>query len=274
MKKSILIMLVLAFLTLGLWGCVVASESEAIEIGVEAVLENGVAEVGEEEAVVNARAEALLTDVTRTVVSEFSLADIEEDDRTIAFIQQHAFLFFSPTSLNDLEEDADVIVSGRILPGSVNILTYIDSATSPVGGTLTEIEVLQVFAGDVVEGETLLIAEDYFIMETPYEIQIFTMEDYRPSIIGQEYVFFLIGRENDRRDIFDQHSVIYNISGMTHGRFPVLEELVPSARSRMGFHTVNNFTDTDLGLAFGGDSRRYRSIFQEVVERYFVKIER
>ncbi|MCL2874408.1 MAG: hypothetical protein FWE29_05700 [Defluviitaleaceae bacterium] len=205
---------------------------------------------------------------------EYEISRDNKDDRNVTYTHIHARLDFSPRSLSEMESDSDVIVLARVLPGSVSVLSTIEGMLIPMGATHTEIEVIQVFEGDVVAGEILLIAEAYFTVETPYEIQVFIYENYLPSMPGQEYIFFLTGRENTTGP-FD-HNVIYNLSGFVKGRFPVLNELIPGyslSRSDAQALSIIDFTDADLRLS-PGDSRTYRALFEEVVERYFGEINR
>ena len=232
MKKYMLIVLTLAILCVGLLGCI-------------ALVGNETPETDEE---------------------------IISTSKKVTYVYMQASYAFFPNDLDDLEMNSDVIVLARVLPGSVNVMLTTPEERGDLGFTRTELELLQIFSGDLAVGEILTVVEPYFVVETDYEIQVRYFANYRPSTPNQEYIFFLTKYDGD----FPKYIGTYNILGLHGGRFPVLSGLMTPAtaldeRSGVSSRSVEDFTNLELNLGHG-NSTAYRRIFEEVIERYFGQI--
>ena len=187
--------------------------------------------------------------------------------KKIVYVPALASYYNMPNDIIDLETASDTVILARVLPNSVNVVEKLPDGTYAPGYTRTELEVLQVFAGDVTIGDLLTITESYCIIETLSEKQIHHRSNYGPSIVGQEYIFFLKKHTDDGSEFFG----MYTPFGIDRGRYPVFKELLSSDPSN--YRSVNDYTNRELNLG-DENSAVYREIFKDVVDQYFSQIAR
>jgi len=222
------------------------------------------------------------TDKTNNTSIISNTGSINNED--IAYMPVNACLTYYPSDIDDLEMNSDVIILARVL-GSENVLLEFPADWSIEyhfeihrrGFTRTELEVLQVFAGDTVVGDIFVIGEFYWIVEYENEMWIRHYSNYGPSTLGQEYLFFLLKHVEDD----SVYSGMHFPCGFDGARYPVFKELVDaSSRSSIGSsgsssrsvaEYVESYTNAELNLA-NQNSRAYRDLYNDVVERYFSQI--
>jgi len=104
-------------------------------------------------------------------------------------------------SLDDLEHLAEYVVKGKILDAGENIHTRYSQYTK------TGFEISEVYKGDLEAGEIIYIGEDYFKETNAVDgtETTFYFNGYTESIVGEEYVFFLV-----KKPSFDVYGLAYS----------------------------------------------------------------
>lgn len=95
-------------------------------------------------------------------------------------------------NFDKLEEVSELIVRARVLSGKENILVDVpkDQGDILYGYTVTKIEILQSFKGEVA-GTPVSITEEYYTTQNMAGTTIWTQGNYLPAKEGGEYIFFL-----------------------------------------------------------------------------------
>lgn len=166
-------------------------------------------------------------------------------------------------SLQDLEANCDIIVKARVLENPINETFETPGGLTFYGITYTDIEVVSVFLGDVSVGDKLNITEEYYCVDELTTRNIFHTENYGPSTIGQEYIFFL-------KEYFDSKFEFkgkYFPLGVEKGRYPILVEQNPLTRKRSSVN-IDELTNEELNLG-NENSTEYREIFEDVIKKYY-----
>jgi len=96
-------------------------------------------------------------------------------------------MLYNPTSLQDLENNAEYIVKGVFLDDSVTDLKIMDNGTIYYGATLTSFKTSEIYQGDIKSGDEITVAEPYYIIDN----DILHFGNYFPSDVGREYIMFL-----------------------------------------------------------------------------------
>ena len=162
---------------------------------------------------------------------------------------------FFPRSLADMVEQSDYIVVGRLMQDTEFIPEGVYKGIPYERTTVTSMEVVEVIKGDLKRGEIIKLSEPYHIEDRI----LFVKGNYLPSIVGQDYYFFLIkpvDETGDRPEIWSDNHLP---TGREYGRY-----LVPSERNRSNLEA---YSREELSL---GENRidLYMRIYQEVVEAY------
>lgn len=199
--------------------------------------------------------------VLAVVLVSTGIYGVTQNNKKTVYKPLNTIQLYYAGNISDLENGSDAVVLTRVLPGSVNIIP----TPSASGYTLTELEVLQVFEGDVKVGSVLTITEEYYTIETLTEKQIRHTENYGPSTTDQEYLFFL-KKYNDSTPEFSDMYFPYCVE---KGRYPVFKELLSNDLSIS--RSIDDYANFELNLGFE-NSAVYRDIFEDVKENYFNKI--
>lgn len=98
-------------------------------------------------------------------------------------------LQLAPT-YDDLELVSDIIVKATVVPGKENKIIEADDGTTVFGYTVTQLNISEVFKGDVINGETITITEEYYTLANQNNV-VYTQGNYMPAQENCEYIFFL-----------------------------------------------------------------------------------
>lgn len=98
-------------------------------------------------------------------------------------------LQLSPT-YDDLEVVSDVIIKATVIPGKENKTIKAEDGTIVFGYTVTQLNISEVFKGEITEGETITITEEYYTLAGKNNV-IYTQGNYIPAQENGEYIFFL-----------------------------------------------------------------------------------
>ena len=100
------------------------------------------------------------------------------------------------SSFEELEETSDIIIRATVLPDKRTINNVLPDGSYGFGYTLTNLQIAEVFKGNISENDIILITEEYFIRPNEKSV-IRTQEGYMPANEGEEYIFFLKAYPNE-----------------------------------------------------------------------------
>lgn len=98
-------------------------------------------------------------------------------------------LQLAPT-YDDLEVVSDIIIKATVIPGKENKTIEVEDGTIVFGYTVTQLNISEVFKGEITEGETITITEEYYTLAGNNNV-IYTQGNYMPAQENGEYIFFL-----------------------------------------------------------------------------------
>lgn len=159
--------------------------------------------------------------------------------------------------LDDLEQNCDIIVRARVLDGAEERKT-IDKADSEAifGYTITPIEIIDVYRGDIKIKTKLKITEEYWTRKYPNgKKQIVAIENYKPCKQNNEYIFFL------KKYINGDCKGMYFPLGVEKGKYLVNNII----RRDTDINSLEN-DDMEIGSFNGND---YKKILSEVINKYY-----
>lgn len=157
--------------------------------------------------------------------------------------------------INELEKLSEVIVKAEVLPNSENIMF-----DSSYGITKTNIEIKEVYKGDVKKNDIIPIKEQYFKRVFKNKTYIIFDGNYEESEVGREYIFFL--RKVQNTDINNNVIEIYEMFETNMGRYPVVNNKL---RSNID---VDNMDNSEFNLQEGANIDTYKDVFKEVISKY------
>lgn len=171
--------------------------------------------------------------------------------------ERHGDLAYRTESLEDLEQRTEVIIKGVLQDDGRELVDFDEWGNKLNGYTLHSLLINEVYKGNLDEGETITLAEEYFLDSFEGKTYLTIYDKNRPCKIGKEYIFFLRPILKDNPDINDAYLPV----GMEKGRFPIL----PKTRSTEA--DIDSLTNEDVDLG-QGDISNYKEIFKEVTEKY------
>ena len=171
----------------------------------------------------------------------------------------NSFRSYDAENLEELEKYSEVIVRGYINDDSETVLQRLsddkDSKeynTILAGHTVSTLCVTEVYKGDINTGDSLKIAEPYYAVERREKNILIYSDNYLPSEIDGEYIFFLSAKvvgdvlKDVRFPLFSER-----------GRYPIMR-----LQKRLEAYT-------NLELKLGtDDSEQYRDFYAQVKEKY------
>lgn len=98
-------------------------------------------------------------------------------------------LQLAPT-YDDLETVSDMIIKATVIPGKENKTIEAEGGIIVFGYTVTQLNISEVFKGEITEGETITITEEYYTLAGKNNV-IYTQGNYMPAKENGEYIFFL-----------------------------------------------------------------------------------
>ena len=98
-------------------------------------------------------------------------------------------LLLAPTYA-DLQNVSDIVVKATVIPGKENKLITADDGTVVFGYTITQLNVTEVFKGNINEDYPINITEEYYTLSGNGN-EVYTQGNYMPAQESGEYIFFL-----------------------------------------------------------------------------------
>ena len=163
---------------------------------------------------------------------------------------------YMPRTLTDLEEKAQVIVRGRMLDGYELVPGGYFKESSYLPESITKLEITEVIKGDVRVGEQIILSEAYYIEDRT----LYTSSNYLPSLINQEYFFFLYDRISEDSGLPDVWWDMYVVVAQENGRYRV-----PDSGD---IALLWDYTRADLSLGDKYTMEGYMGRYKEVVDAY------
>lgn len=90
----------------------------------------------------------------------------------------------------DLQNVSDIVVKATVIPGKENKLITADDGTVVFGYTITQLNVTEVFKGNINEDYPINITEEYYTLSGNGN-EVYTQGNYMPAQETGEYIFFL-----------------------------------------------------------------------------------
>lgn len=90
----------------------------------------------------------------------------------------------------DLQNVSDIVVKATVIPGKENKLITADDGTVVFGYTITQLNVTEVFKGNINEDYPININEEYYTLSGNGN-EVYTQGNYMPAQESGEYIFFL-----------------------------------------------------------------------------------
>lgn len=90
----------------------------------------------------------------------------------------------------DLQNVSDIVVKATVIPGKENKLITADDGTVVFGYTITQLNVTDVFKGNINEDYPINITEEYYTLSGKGN-EVYTQGNYMPAQESGEYIFFL-----------------------------------------------------------------------------------
>ena len=90
----------------------------------------------------------------------------------------------------DLQNASDIVVKATVIPGKENKLITADDGTVVFGYTITQLNVTEVFKGNINEDYPINITEEYYTLSGNGN-EVYTQGNYMPAQESGEYIFFL-----------------------------------------------------------------------------------
>ncbi|WP_161879526.1 hypothetical protein [Alkalibacterium sp. MB6] len=168
-----------------------------------------------------------------------------DDDQKISDVQLSAS-YPVPSSLEQIEREADLIVKGKVL-GIQSFGEYTEEGD--LTSTITEVDVLEVFEGET-DSERILVAEPYRLTDEGIE----PVGHYVPLEAEEEYYFFLTDSGED----------IWMIHFMGFGKYH--EEKEVSNQSITSFSSYEDIKAYDF--LSSSEANKYSDIKEDVLSEY------
>ncbi len=90
----------------------------------------------------------------------------------------------------DLQNVSDIVVKATVIPGKENKLITADDGTVVFGYTITQLNVTEVFKGNINEDYPINITDEYYTLSGNGN-EVYTQGNYMPAQESGEYIFFL-----------------------------------------------------------------------------------
>lgn len=90
----------------------------------------------------------------------------------------------------DLQNVSDIVAKATVIPGKENKLITADDGTVVFGYTITQLNVTEVFKGNINEDYPINITEEYYTLSGNGN-EVYTQGNYMPAQESGEYIFFL-----------------------------------------------------------------------------------
>lgn len=168
------------------------------------------------------------------------------DSGNVELVRYTADNMYDIRDLDTLEDLSEVIIKGVVRETENKPTTE-----TFMGRTYSQVEITEVYAGDVTAGDTIKVTESYYYDTENGVEQLYVFNDYLPCIKDEEYIFFL-------RYSTDDTDEEYYITGIERGRFS------PDPITQIDGRSISPSTHVLLE-----DTTAYGSLRQEVLDKYY-----
>ncbi|WP_069997672.1 hypothetical protein [Cellulosilyticum sp. I15G10I2] len=170
------------------------------------------------------------------------------------FERIHLNTIFAIKDMVSLEELSDVIIKAEVLAERENL----ELLEGSYGFTKTKLKVTKVYSGNLKVDDIIVLGEEYFQYtdNNTGEVCMQAINLYEPTIIGDEYIFFLF----DKGEADTARENVYEIINITDGKFPVPKKTIKTQSSDVLSNSEINIGD--------GDISKYKKIYNEVIKKY------
>jgi hypothetical protein len=168
---------------------------------------------------------------------------------------------YVPNTLEELENSSPYIVKAILLDDSkqrLRKLSFGGKSYTTFGITVSSLVITGVYKGDLHFGEVIKLGEYYYSAENGGKNTLFYFENYIPSTVGKEYLFFLAAAKNN--DAF--WSGIYSPVFFERGRYPIMRKWFFQEKK-----SIDSMTNEELNLG-KGDPSEYKAFYKLVSEKY------
>lgn len=172
---------------------------------------------------------------------------------SVQYASESAMGYFE-TTLEGLEKRAPNIIKARPIDNSGAVFYMLDDTPD---STLREMEIIDVFQGDLKPGEIIKIMEPYCIVGRT----LYVRRNYLPSKQNQEYIFFLSDasvRFNPERKNAEAAIGAFLPAHGERSRYPITSD---------GRMKANDYSREELSLG-KGNTDLYMRLYQEVIDAY------
>lgn len=180
-----------------------------------------------------------------------------------------ASTFNNPVTLQEIEEESNVIVRGTFLGVTKQEEEYDPNfGTFVYGFTRSSIRVEEVYSGNVKLGDILELFEPYYIKEQDNQTILSHHENYYPTKTGKSYIWFLSENAGANYDAFwrlNPNQFYYSPLYCERGRYPTIDTTLRSSID------VDNMSNQELDLSPNGSSYIYKQIYSDVINKYLKK---
>lgn len=184
-----------------------------------------------------------------------SAYDVEElsDDVEIDQFSQSSAAYPWPSSLEEIEEKSDLIIKAK-MNGMIEVGNYDNNydINARITSTLSEIEVTEVFKGDLSVGDRTVVTELFYLMGG----QVTTIEHYVPMEQDEEYLLFLTN--------WDDESWAINYMGFGKYHF----EKESANQSIQNYKTMKEVRNFQFMSEYEEEVALFDTLFEEVKDKY------
>jgi hypothetical protein len=152
-------------------------------------------------------------------------------------------------TFEELVEVSDLIVKAKVLPGKENKV----QSQEACGYTLTKLQILETFKGDVATDEIVTITEEYYQDKDGIWID----GNYLPANENQEYIFFLM-----KYGAKSYWSGMYYPTDLERGKYSLKDSILDNPDS------IDTLSDADLEI-WKDPNNEYRQWYKQVIEKYY-----
>lgn len=170
-----------------------------------------------------------------------------------------------PQTLQDVEDRSDCIVQGVLQDDAKPNIQYMEVTLSSgkeqqvptFGTTVSTLKVTKTYKGNLKEGDTIPLGEEYFCIDYSDKKMVCYDGNYLPSKTGKEYLFFLVDRMSETAWWGGDYLPL----DCELGRYPVVKQNSVRAQS------IDSMSNEELNLG-KDDAAHYKSIYKEVIVKY------
>lgn len=175
------------------------------------------------------------------------------DDMVIDQLSNSTATYAWPSSIEDLEERSDNIVKAK-MNGMIEVGNHDEQSdiTARITSTLSEIEITEVFKGDLSIGDKTVVTELFYIMGG----QLTTIAHYMPMEQDEEYLLFLTNWDGE------SWALNYMGFGKYHFEKDSLTDSIQNYETLSEIRHIQFMSEEDEEVAL------YQSLFEEIEQKY------